>query len=213
MPLNTQQAVEAEADVWQALWTEDGGPYTLQWPEQMGPRPPQPIVQELIAVCKTFPIGTGLGWDCWHPRALCCLPDDLLDSLVKLLMAAEAIGQWPRSLALVVIAMLPKSDGGMRPIGLFPTLIRVWMRLRRKQCVEWESKHHREFMYAGKGKGSDVAAFKVAARAEAAVAGGEAHGLSFIDLAKCFDLVPRDFLVLEAVALNYCLYTLPSTPT
>ena len=78
LPLNAQQAVEAEADIWKSLWSESCGPLPLQWPEVMGPRPPIPIVDELIAVCKTSPAGTGLGWNGWHPRALIRLPVELL---------------------------------------------------------------------------------------------------------------------------------------
>ena len=56
--------------------------------------------------------------------------------------------------------------------------------------------------------GADVAAFKQAARAEIAAASGATFAQSLIDLAKCFEVIPRDLLVREAQALGYCLYTL-----
>ena len=41
--------------------------------------------------------------------------------LVAILMECERTGVWPARVALVLIALLPKNDGGYRPIGLLPT--------------------------------------------------------------------------------------------
>ena len=38
----------------------------------------------------------------------------------------------------MLIALLPKPDGGLRPIGLIPLLPRVWARARRDIVTEWE---------------------------------------------------------------------------
>ena len=70
--------------------------------------------------------------------------------------------------ALVVIVLLPKPDGGYRPIGLLPLLPRVWMRARRAEALEWERCNDRPDLYAGEGKGADIAAWTQAGRAELA---------------------------------------------
>ncbi len=41
------------------------------------------------------------------------------------------------------------SDGGRRPIGLFCTLIRIWMRSRIWVAREWEAKHASDSVFAG----------------------------------------------------------------
>ena len=69
---------------------------------------------------------------------------------------------------IVVIALLPKSDGGFRPIGLMPFLVRIWTRARKEVTMQWEKLNHHPFLYAGKGTGADVAAWRRAARAELA---------------------------------------------
>ena len=45
-------------------------------------------------------------------------------------LAAEALGTWPAAWHLVLIVLIPKPDGDRRPIGLFPTAIRIWTRAR-----------------------------------------------------------------------------------
>ena len=76
--------------------------------------------------------GTGLGSDKQHmaPRALLRLSEEARAMLLHIFLAAEALGAWSEALDLVLIILLPKPDGGLRPIGLFPTMIRLWMRAR-----------------------------------------------------------------------------------
>ena len=81
--------------------------------------------------CLTFPVKTGLGPDTIQPRALLRLSDEGLTALATILTAIERNGDWPELTKLVMTVLLPKSDGGLRPIGLFPILYRVWMRCRR----------------------------------------------------------------------------------
>ena len=71
------------------------------------------------------------------PRAILRLSDEALEALFKILMAMERNGRWDESLQLVMIVLLGKEDGGFRPIGLFPTVIRVWMRARMTQIRAW----------------------------------------------------------------------------
>jgi len=126
---------------------------------------------------------------------------------VTILLQCEQTGEWPAGVALVLIALLPKTDGGFRPIGLLPSPPRLWMRARRRAARRWEELNEREWMYAGKGKGTNVAAWKQAFFAEYAATMGHSaeYVLTLLDLIKAFDYVPRWLLVREAIELGYPL--------
>ena len=93
-------------------------------------KPPAASVAELTAAIRSFPVDTAVGTDAYHPRVLLRLGPSLLSARLKVLFLCELLGAWPRAITDVLIALLPKPAGGFRPIGIFPTLVRVWFRLR-----------------------------------------------------------------------------------
>ena len=113
-------------------------------------------------------------------------------------MRCEAEGQWPAAIEMVIICLLPKPDGGFRPIGLLPVLPRIWMRARRNATRRWERCNDRPYLYAGEGKGAQVAAWQQAARGEAAARNEAAYAQGLLDLVKAFDSVPFEILLREA---------------
>ena len=125
-----QAAVEQEANKWAELWDERAE-YDAGVIGGACPAPPAPLqLGALRAATRTFPPGTGIGADGIAPRAIGRLSDEVLLDLCVLYAAIELCGSWPDLVNLVLIVLLPKPDGGLRPIGLFPTFIRVWMRAR-----------------------------------------------------------------------------------
>ena len=86
--------------------------------------------QDIAKAALQFKTGTGLGSDVFRPRWLCWLSNDLLDLFARILTSVEALGVWPGMVNLILVAQIPKSDGGRRPIGLLPTLVRVWEKAR-----------------------------------------------------------------------------------
>ena len=100
----------------------------------------------------------GLVWDKLHPKALARCSDVALLELVGILMMAERLGQWPSLVGWVLICLIPKADGGRRPIGLLPCVVRLWMRIRLEVAQAWQCANDRPFFYAGPRKGADVAA-------------------------------------------------------
>ena len=111
------------------------------------------LADALLAAANTFPTDTGLGWDRLHPRALNRLSRGLLLWICAVLHQAEISGNWPKAAELVLIALLPKTDGGYRAIGLLPFLPRLWMRTRRNVAAEWEASMQKPYLYAGKKDG------------------------------------------------------------
>ena len=89
------------------------------WPHVMVELLPPLCVDVAAASPKTFGIHTGLGWDNVHPRALLRCSAQAIVALLRLLMLAELLGAWPTTIGCVLIAFLPKLDGGRRPLGLF----------------------------------------------------------------------------------------------
>ena len=79
------------------------------------------------------------------------------------------------------------------------------MRARRGEAKQWEIRCDRDFLYAGSGRGSTVAAWKQAARAEVAAASGEQYAPVLLDLVKAFERIPYRILRREADRLGYPL--------
>ena len=157
---------------------------------------------------RSFPTESGLGWDCFHLRAWLRLGITALTSLVLFFTLVEKAGRWPLAIGHVMIALLAKATGGFRPIGLFPSLVRIWMRARLPDATAWQALWNRPWLYAGPGRGADVAAWKQAARAESAAAFGLDYAAALLDLVKAFERVPHDLLVRRASSLRYNLYLL-----
>ena len=108
-------------------------------------------------------------------------------------------------LDLVLIVLLLKSDGGFRPIGLFPTIIRPWMRSRIFIAKEWEASPANSAIFGGPCKGAQAAAYQTALVAEMANLDEDAFVASMLDLVKAFETVPHDVLVKAAHEKTYPL--------
>ena len=140
----------------------------------------------------TFPVGTGKGDDNIGPRAYSRLSDAALLALIALLRACEACGCWGANAFVVLIVLLPKPDGGLRPIGLFPSMIRIWGRARADVARAWEAAHTMPQFYGGSGMGAQRAAWIASFQAETATADRRGHVAGLLDLVKAFERVPHD---------------------
>ena len=90
----------------------------LKWPSEMGEDLPRILREELLEAARTFPNHTGLGWDRLHPSSIERMSNETVDLLVRAMLKCEEDGEWLEAVALVIIALLPNTDGGFRPIGL-----------------------------------------------------------------------------------------------
>ena len=183
MPLCDQATVEAEADSWAARWNEFHA-YSSEVIVSGTPPLSTLMPDMLVRAASTFPAGTGVGTDNVSPRALCRLSKEAIRCLCMVLSAAELLGYWPECLHLVLIVLLPKPDGGRRPIGLFPTIIRVWMRARVYIAREWEAANQRPCLYGGPSMGAQRAAWQASYAAESAARSGKYFAQSLLDLAR-----------------------------
>ena len=200
VPMSDQAAVDSEAEMWAALWQE-----AAQYQQPIfgaGLAPMQTMLPEAIVVAaESFP--TGLGADNIAPRAFARLSSQALVALAALFMAFEAQGKWCEVLNLVLIVLLPKSSGGFRPIGLFPTVIRIWMRARYGLARAWQATHSLPVTFGGVGGSAPYAAWQAAMTAECAALDHLDHVQALIDLVKAFETVPHHILVRFAIARGY----------
>ena len=154
LPLCDQAGIELEANSWAALWKEGSAYRSGIYPSDSCPELDTLTATMIRIAASTFPLTTGLGCDNIAPRALCRLSDALLDALGLVLKACERVGEWGKIIKLVMIVLLDKPDGGRRPIGLFPTIVRVWMRARALIARKWESDSFRPGIFGSAGMGA-----------------------------------------------------------
>ena len=207
-PRSDQAEVDAIAKTWAKLWQTDKQ-YTLPDFSGADEEALEPLtVDDLLRAAATFPVTTGLGVDNFSPRAVLRLPRPLLQQLADLLNKGEQLGQWDEALELVIIVLLPKGDGSHRPIGLFPGIIRIWMRARSGKAREWETETAGPEYFGCKGRGAQRAAWMAAFEAELATARGLDHAASLIDLVKAFEMIPHCHLVQAARQHGFSLKVL-----
>ena len=87
-------------------------------------------------------------------------------ALARTFTRAEPLGAWPRFVGVVMVCLIPTPDGGRRPIGLLPSMLRLWVRARLDAVRAWQAARERAFFLPKKG--ALVASGKQAARAELA---------------------------------------------
>ena len=122
------------------------------------PRTLLPMLEsDIRAAAESFPPNTGLGADGFAPRAIARLSSPALQALIALLLGFEASGSWCQAVNLVLFVLLPKLDGGRRPIGLFPTIVRIWMRVRIAIARKWERSNDHDALFAGPDMGAQKA--------------------------------------------------------
>ena len=92
-PATLQEVAEQEALRWGAEWLCDEETGSLPWPADMGGALPPLSVDRLVGALRSFPLGTGLGWDKMHPRAWLRLGDAVLTSLLHFFVLVEATGR------------------------------------------------------------------------------------------------------------------------
>ena len=166
------------------------------------------MVHALVTVAMTFPVGTGLGWDGIHPMAICRLSEPTLEWLAVVIYHCEVTGVWPEAVNIVVIALLPKTGGGLRPIGLMPLILETLVPSKQGGGNGMRKAQPPLLALCGKRHGADIAAWKQAARAELAAAATfrVGYGEALLDLVKAFDRISFWLSVQEAIALDYPLW-------
>ena len=185
---------------WRSIWAHST--VAAQFSADAEAWPDEPIDQTLIArACKTFPRHTAVGVDGVRPRHILLLPEQAREILAVILNFAEAAGLPPVMGANVVF--LPKPTGGERPIGILPTIYRVWCRCRRPLAHAWELQHSREYFWASAGRSSSQAVHLQGVRLEAARAEGHSAVALPTDLAKAYEYVNHGKLIQFAQATGF----------
>ena len=115
-PATAQQQADDEAEAWHGQWGKGVDIEPLRWPSEMGEDLARILREELVEAARTFPNHTGLGWDRLHPKNIERMSNETVDLLVMVLQKCEEDGEWHEAVALVIIALLPTTDGGVRPI-------------------------------------------------------------------------------------------------
>ena len=66
-----------------------------------------------------------------------------------LVVAMERAGVFPTDLAGLLVPLHEKRQGGYRPIGSFPSVYRIYMKVRVSDFAVWEQANDRAYFAAG----------------------------------------------------------------
>ena len=61
--------------------------------------------------------------------------------LLNILQDIEKSQAWPGYTYYIIIVLMGKPNGGVRPIALMAMIYRLWTKIRRPYIVQWESVH------------------------------------------------------------------------
>ena len=194
-----QAVLDHDLIAWRKIWTRMGDAPSAPWrgAPLSGPRLPPITAADLESASRTFSPDTGIGCDGFPPRAIAGLSTPLRGCIAQFLNYVEETGYWPTAVATALIHLILKSDGGRRPIGVLPTIVRVWERARKPIVQKWIRDNARKYDWATQGRSSEGAVWHQALLDEAATADRLSSASTLTDLEKAFEMVSLS-LVWEA---------------
>ena len=195
-----QDTVDSQFEAWIAIWLA-----TIHDRVHLGPQTPMPIIPppQLREAAKCFSDSTGVGSDSFHPCHFQYLSDYTLHKIAFLFSRFEALGLIPSSLWTMII-LLRKPTSGFRPIGLLPSLLRLWEFCRKPALWEWEEANEREYNWSAPGKSSHTAV----AHQNLAIEGAPPNCTSALflgDLVKAYETVPHSHIATGAADTGFPL--------
>ena len=141
--------LEEQAKLWASLWKAKEGrsPNQVQmWVEQQQhvcARPPPLAAIDILRASSSFKARTSV-IDGWHPKHMASMSEQCRSSLADVFNEAELCGDFPSTQSQLVVKLLPKPTGGVRPIGLFRGLFRVWSRCRQHLARAWQASRSKD---------------------------------------------------------------------
>ena len=82
----------------------------LPWPDPAQfEASPELTVDIMNDAAGTFPDNTGLGWDELHPKAVRRCGVEAVRALIRILIVAELLGDWPAAVGVIMICLLPQT--------------------------------------------------------------------------------------------------------
>ncbi len=199
---NPDALVDEEADKWEPLWRPPAvTPKPIRW-GKVEPLP-RPTVRDVRRAARRFKARTKVGVEGLSPRDMAELTDEVVEAYIDVMLTCERLGKVPDRVATVVVMLLNKKLGGRRPIGILPTMYRLWAAVRKPLLHEWERQWARAFFAAARGKSAADATWHRALRAEHATLLGASAGSILWDLRKCFEHGDHSLLAAEAEALGF----------
>jgi hypothetical protein len=143
--------------------------------------------------------------DGWKPCHIGELTDGTLALLGRLLQVAEAVGQYPKAGQYVMTTLIPKPDGGLRPINLFPAVFRLHSRCRSGILKAWARGPGRHVaINMAHGRHTNDGIYRILVRHGLRTVQGPSAAVLW-DTKQAFENVRRDELVKAAVKFGYPL--------
>ena len=72
----------------------------------------------------------------------------------------ESTLTWPAQIQTLLYFLVPKTPTGERPIGLMPSIVRVWERMRKPILDQGMISQTRSYVWACKGRSAEMAAWQ-----------------------------------------------------
>ena len=194
-----QQVVEAEREEWLRTWHKFTDTARAPWREAAIEEPPlpRPSIEDARRCIASFKANTAVGVCSMRPRWYGWISDQLIDAWIDLFMAVEETGRWPDTIQDIIVHLIPKATTGNRPIGVLPSPIRWWEKLRKPIIWQWRALNPREYNWSTRGRSAEAAVYGQSLRDEAALARGHHLAATLFDLAKAYETVRLE-LVWEA---------------
>eukprot|EP00971_Amphidinium_carterae_P286669 5691342-Amphidinium_carterae.1 len=199
VPLMGREALQHVQNTWMQIWSEHR---EAQLPDASRlPDLPEITLDNVQTVCARYRKGRARGVDGLSVRSWAWLPANLLTRLLDMVRLFEQGGQLSSEMCHL-ITMLPKPQGGYRPVALTCSFLRFWGRARLPIMMAWDRERTLRGFWGGKGRSCSLAAWIHSAAGEAARARGEHSASLFLDLARFFEHVRHTDLWSSAVSCD-----------
>jgi len=209
-----QDDAEQRASPWLDMWDaaleafdQDKEDEALEWPcftDAEVDEIAMPTRHQYSRLCLSFPLRTGIGCCGYHPRHFDMTEETGYLTMIFVWKAILRLGLLPSQIRLLIMLLIPKDVGGDRPIGLFPSPIRLLSRwMRGTYGEQWRVANDRSYFYGARSRGATVCSWMVAAMAEYARMIGKEVAVALFDLVKAFEHISHWWLKNQAEKFGF----------